>query len=160
MVIAKKWKIVGGGLSVAVALETGAAVAAESSGDAPELDDVVTLQQVDPPTHSTAGDGVVSATHEGESLDSPFGATAEGDDPTPDESPVGAQADSVESPESPEGPDTPTSPDTPESPESADTPQSPDTPASPDSPESPESADSVQSVDSLDTEDSPVSIDG
>lgn len=121
-------------MSLAVALGAGMAVAAEGNGsddDVPELDDVVTVQELQPST--TFAPGITAVTTLGDdSLSSPFDdeegddPTAESPDPSPDESfesPDPSPDESLESVEtaddSPESPD-----DSPESPDSEETPDS------------------------------------
>lgn len=146
MVVSRKWKLVGGGLSVAVVMGSGVAVA--QSGDEPEvptLDDVVTLDQVTTTTLFNSPNPTVVFD---DSLSSPFSEMA---DDTPDEAdptlsggdPSGEDTSPAEvtmdSPQSEASPDDALDEPSPVSPESPDTPPTPD---SPDSPESPDSADS------------------
>ena len=115
MPISKKWKVVSGSVSMAVALGAGAAIAAEGGGEAPgeapQLDDVVTVAEV-----GIAGFGVSQTDDNGDngsqagdaSLESPF--TAE-DEESQGPATQELTPDDPESPESPDDPDSPDSPD-------------------------------------------------
>ena len=114
MVVPRKWKVVAGTMSAAVALGAGAAAAQEGS---PEEAQPTLLDTVNVGDLSTIGDldQVVVQTQLDDEVDSPFDSVS-GDSELSDSIP------SEESPESLESPET----DSPDSVESADSPDSPD----------------------------------
>jgi hypothetical protein len=123
MVIPRRWKVVSGGVTVAVALGAGAAIA-KPDKQLPTLQDVAesTVTGVTTTTIAPDDDGVLSLEL---SAESPLSELS---------------ADSPESPESEESPESPES-ESPESPESEESPESPESPESDESPESPDSDD-------------------
>lgn len=162
MPVTRKWKVVSGGLTMAVALGAGAAVASEggSSEEVPELDDVVTFQDVKPPSTTVAAGITTFATQDEEnSLASPFDG---GDDspPAPDASPdAGPDGDDSSAPASTLNDESVESPDNPvtvadDSPQSTDSPDVAQSVASAESPDdSPDNAGSPVSPDSVDSPD-------
>ncbi len=100
MEFSTRFKVMTGAVSMAVALGGGAAVAAngDPSPDI-DLDDVVTLEEVEKPTAVGIGQSVSLVDPDGDSLSTPF--------------------DSVDSPDTPESEDSVDSPDSPDSPDSA-----------------------------------------
>jgi hypothetical protein len=121
MVIPKRWKIVSGTMTVAVAIGAGAARAATTDGSEEPGPDVGlanarTLEELGPLVLDDLEDAVVTILDRGESVESPFDSIQSAD-----------SVDTADSVQSPDTADSVQSPDTPDSVQSPDGPDSPDT---------------------------------